>query len=225
MGIPAQASVYWVITRHRRQRRRGTNLNEIEDLISVLQRDQKTEEDMLLWKNKGNQFKTTFSSKATWNLIRREQPKVDWYKGVWFRHATPKYAFMTWLSVHDRLSTGDRMLQWTNVPPASHACVFCQLPVETRDHLFFSCGYSSQVWKALVYTLLGTRYTTVWADIMTLVKTENWTDPTSLFLLRYCFQITLHSIWKERNSRKHGDRSRQPTQLIRFIDKGVRNRV
>jgi len=33
-------------------------------------------------------------------------------KGVWFSEATPKFSFITWLAMHDRLTTGARMRTW-----------------------------------------------------------------------------------------------------------------
>lgn len=44
------------------------------------------------------------------------------------------------------------------------------------------------------------------------------------FTIRYLFQATVHSIWRERNQRRHGEAHSTPMQLVKFIDKGVRNR-
>jgi len=47
------------------------------------------------------------------------------------------YAFVTWLVVKNRVATGDRMMKWKH--NVNTSCVFCNDPVETRDHLFFEC--------------------------------------------------------------------------------------
>lgn len=57
-------------------------------------------------KNRGSKV---FSTKAIWELIRSEQNTIDWYRGVWFPYATPKYSFITWLAIHDRLTTGQKL--------------------------------------------------------------------------------------------------------------------
>ncbi|WZZ49694.1 hypothetical protein YC2023_049801 [Brassica napus] len=38
-------------------------------------------------------------------------------------------------------------------------------------------------------------------------------------------QCSIYSIWRERNGRKHGETHQSSTSLLKFIDKGVRNRI
>ncbi|KAH0914653.1 hypothetical protein HID58_029099 [Brassica napus] len=47
---------------------------------------------------------------------------------------------------------------------------------------------------------------------------------TDSCLLRLSFQAVIHSVWRERNSRKHTGVYRTAQQLTRFIDKTIRNR-
>ncbi|KAF8083668.1 hypothetical protein N665_0759s0019 [Sinapis alba] len=56
------------------------------------------------------------------------------------------------------------------------------------------------------------------------VNKGNW-NKTQLFLLRYVFQATLSTIWKERNGKRHGKNPNSPAALIRCIDKLVRNQI
>ena len=125
-----------------------------------------------------------------------------WNRGVWFKHATPKYSFHIWTAMRDRLSTCDRMLKWN--PTINPICVLCQQSMETRNHLFFSCSYSSQILQKLVRGLLQSRYTDEWEDIVTLLL-DNRQEYVRLLLSRYTFQATAHTIWWERNMKKHGD--------------------
>ncbi|KAL0011059.1 hypothetical protein SO802_006167 [Lithocarpus litseifolius] len=46
-----------------------------------------------------------------WNCVRKKCPKVKWWKMIWFPIAIPKHSFRGWLTVQNRLSTKDRMLQ------------------------------------------------------------------------------------------------------------------
>lgn len=59
----------------------------------------------------------------------------EWSKGIWFTHATPRFAFIAWLACHNRLATGDRMLRWGG--NVNVACAFCEEMVESRNHIFF----------------------------------------------------------------------------------------
>ena len=44
-------------------------------------------------------------------------------------------------------------------------------------------------------------------------------------LLKMVFQTSIYHIWKERNGRRHQSGSRSADQVIRTIDKAVRNRI
>ena len=79
-------------------------------------------------------FKPVFSTRNTWYHIRQSAPTVSWCDSVWFSNSTPKYAFMAWLTMLNRLTTGDRMLLWNINIDAG--CVLCNQHLETREHLF-----------------------------------------------------------------------------------------
>lgn len=165
-------------------------------------------------------FKPKFSTSNTWLLLRQPAPTVAWHSSNWFSHATPKYAFMARLAVHNRLSTGDIMLSWNVGNDAT--CILCTQHLETRDQLLFSCSYSREVWSRLVKRLFPARYSDQWHDIMATLADKN--IPTlKLYLLRYTFQATLHSIWRERNNRRHGSQSTPTGRLISMIDRTIRN--
>jgi len=50
-------------------------------------------------------------------------------------------------------------------------------------------------------------------------------DATTRFVFRYVFQNTIHSIWRERNERRHGETPSRTQKIIRLIDKNIRNRL
>ena len=129
---------------------------------------------------------------------------------------------MSWIAAHDRLATGDRILQWN--PQANANCIFCIFGAESRNHLFFYCSYSEKIWRNLVGRLMGRNYTCIWDEVLYLIST-NIGSRTKLFLLRYVFQVAIHTIWMERNSRRHGTVQKPPGILVKFIDKQTRNRI
>lgn len=124
--------------------------------------------------------------------------------------------------MRNRLSTYDRMLNWNST--INPICVLCQQSMETRNHLFFSCSYSSQIWQNLVRGLLQSRYTEKWGDIVTLLL-DSGQESVRLYLLRYTFQASAHTIWWERNRRKLGEKKLPYTLLLKTIDKNMRNRL
>ena len=64
----------------------------------------------------------------------------------------PRFAFITWLAVKDRLATGHRSRRWSQ----PQHCLYCGEPDETRDHLFFACPYTFTLWLKMVGNLFGT---------------------------------------------------------------------
>ena len=55
-----------------------------------------------------------FHDPQTWNLKRTHASRVPWFKGIWFKEATPKYSFLSWLAAHNNLLAGDRLLRWNH---------------------------------------------------------------------------------------------------------------
>lgn len=88
---------------------------------------------------------------------------------------------------------------------------------------FFECSYSQEVWTNLLRQLLLSRFTYKWQDIMVLLADRSQTT-LKLFLLRYSFQVTLYSIWRERNNRRHGSQPILASQLIKLIDRQIHNK-
>lgn len=76
----------------------------------------------------------SFVCADTLNHLRQKKAIVSWYSLIWRYHAILKQAFIPWLSVNNRLTTGDRLLAWGFKGDAS--CVFCKGMTECRDHIY-----------------------------------------------------------------------------------------
>lgn len=139
------------------------------------------ENDVVLWKGMNGKFNPTFNTRATWEDIREVQPKKDWYEAIWFPYATLKISLLTWLAMRNRVSTGDRMLNWKT--GANTSCSLCNDPLETRNHLFLTCRYSDEVWSKLTSKLLAQKVSTKW-DTITSLLTDRSLGKEHLLLLR-----------------------------------------
>jgi len=124
--------------------------------------------------------------------------------------------------VRNSLATGERMGQWKQY--ANTSCTFCKTQIETSDHLFFQCDYSRKVWNGLVRGLLLDKYSEKWQDIMLMLARKDF-NTTKSFILGYVLQNSIHSIWRERNARRHGEEPSPAERLIKLIDKNIRNRL
>lgn len=206
----------------RRRRHRSVLLNQMEDELESKKQSRNDREDTVLWRGKNDVYKASFSTKDTWHMTRTAVTTVSWHKGVWFTYGTPKFSFCAWLTARNRLSTGDRMLQWNRGALAT--CCFCNTVIETRDHLFFACGFISHIWEALARKLFKSQFSYDWHSLLNTIS-AGWHDRTESFVARYVFQATSYTIWRERNGRKHGETPNPAPILIKWIDRQVRNRL
>ncbi|XP_056850253.1 uncharacterized protein LOC108824527 [Raphanus sativus] len=87
-----------------------------------------------------------------------------------------------------------------------------------------ACPFTETIWRNLSRKLLGRQYSPNWSQVLALVS-ANQVSGVTKYLLRYVFQVSVHTIWLERNGRRHGNMQRPSCILIKFIDKQVRNRI
>jgi len=211
------------LSTHRRRHHCNEALNKVEEEMASLNlRSTQTGRDISFWKRNNGAFKHSFSSKDILHAIRVPNPICELYKGVWFPNSTPKYSFITWIAFRNRLATGEKLVKWNN--DANGGCSFCDEAMETREHIFFSCPYSSAVWSALTKDLLGQLFTTSW-ESMTALLTDPPRPKVHMFVLRYVFQLSIHTLWRERNGRRHGASPIPSSKLAKLIDKNVQNRL
>ncbi|XP_018474115.1 uncharacterized protein LOC130507406 [Raphanus sativus] len=222
MGIPLNATVADSM-KHRRRSHRVQLLNRVEVEIERVKESRGVEEDVSKWKNSKGKYKTKFSTKETWLSIREDHPLCYWYKAVWFKHATPRYSFITWVAMRGRLATGDRMLVWSGNIDAT--CVLCKNPLETIQHLFFECPYSAQVWEALMKGVMVDQYMGDWETLIRLIVDDTGWSKVKVFVMRYMFQATIYMIWRERNRRRHGEKAVPTMSMVSQLDKNMRNQL
>ncbi|XP_048617726.1 uncharacterized protein LOC125589247 [Brassica napus] len=223
LGIPRYATVsdaasggQWNI-----RRCRGYHLRAMIACInSVPAPAEDADEDRTLWRHGDGEYKEKFSSTATWEQLRGSNSKLQWCKVVWFRQSIPRFSFITWLAFKDRLATGARTRAWGIVQP----CLLCGEPDETRDHLFFACPFSFTVWLDLVGFILGPNANPDWTITINSI-TSNRRKETDRCLLKLALQASIHSIWRERNSRRHNNNPTSTGQMVHYIDKTIRNRL
>lgn len=88
---------------------------------------------------------------------------------------------MAWLSARDRLSTLDRIAKWNQ--GIDTTCVLCKAGPESRNHLFFECSYTGQVWEHIAKGILCNSFTNTWPEIMEIL-TDSTREKKSLFCIR-----------------------------------------
>ena len=72
-------------------------------------------------------------------------------KWIWESRSTMKIKVFAWLMLNDRLNTRDLLVRrhWRS-PQEDNTCPLCPAQAhEDRNHLFFTCQFSSRVWNYL----------------------------------------------------------------------------
>lgn len=65
--------------------------------------------DIPLWKQGPEIYTKKFSTWNSWNQILQVWDRVICHKSVWFPQRVPRFSFIVWLAIKDRLSTGVRI--------------------------------------------------------------------------------------------------------------------
>ena len=177
-------------------------------------------EDIIMWKHGNDDYRPTFSAARTWDQLRIKKSKVEWCRVVWFAQGVPRFSFITWLAIRNRLSTGDRMRAWGIV----QGCMLCGERDETRDHLFFACPYSYTIWEPLARPLIERNINPDWQWTVNRLQRMGGKSLDAI-LAKMLFQTVVYHIWRERNARRHQQSWKSTDQLSRLIDKAVRNRI
>ena len=115
--------------------------------------------DQWKWKSKSGQF----SYAGLWQNVRVKKDEVDWSNILWSRRGVPRKDFIAWLMMRGKLNTKDRLLSWGIVHDSK--CLFCD-GIESRDHLFMDCSFSSRLFKSLMCKLGYNGIQCSWSEVL-----------------------------------------------------------
>lgn len=141
--------------------------------------------------------------------------KVNWDHLVWSAHIPPKFSFFMWLLCHNSMKT-KQFLQRRGMQ-IDMSCCFCNFGVESSDHLFFSCGYSNQVWRSILTKYGFTRLPCSWTQELIWLRRNGSSRNRRSKLLRLCAACSVYVIWHERNNRLFSQTSRSAEDLVMSI--------
>ena len=121
--------------------------------------------------------------------------KVNWARVVWESWALPKHSFVLWLAVKGRLKTKDRLIFALDDPD----CNLCRCEIESHEHLFFECNWTSTLWGWVRNWLqIGNSLSTLPCAIRYLAVRRNHLKAR---MRRVALSLLIYLIWEERNSR------------------------
>jgi hypothetical protein len=156
-----------------------------------------------------------FTCAETWNYLRKKNGAVRWWPLVWHSFAILKQAFILWLALHNRLTTGDRLFAWGFKENVN--CGFCKAGIESRNHIFFSCGFSSRVWKICLQQCGLLNCSTSWSEVID-ERCITWKSKNLMgTICRLILSSAVYWIWWARNELKVGGQLLTEEQVLKQI--------
>lgn len=178
-------------------------------------------DDKYVWRPVEGIGNGAFSTKETWRALHAPPPEVFWHKVVSFAGRIPKHAFISWVAARNRMVTRDRLISWGLQVPA--VCVLCNGQNESRQHLFFDCAFSTQVWSHFLSRMNLTAPQEFEAVLRWLLAPSR--DKNITLIVRLVYQAVIHLVWKERNKRIHSNETKLPGTLIAEIKQMIKLRL
>lgn len=176
-------------------------------------------EDIYQWIINGSR-RNTFCSSMVYNIIRPPAPQVQWYPLIWIKHGIPKHKSMAWLFTLNRCPTRDRLLSWDL--QTDHLCLLCNREPESRDHIFFHCKYSFNIWNTLARKFHLPPTSPDWLDVIDgLLSISD--NAHRKYLSRLSWQAMIYEFWKERSGCLHRNTNRTTTSLLKVIESTIKN--
>ncbi|KAL9306427.1 putative reverse transcriptase zinc-binding domain-containing protein [Arabidopsis thaliana] len=127
-----------------------------------------------------------------------------------------------WVAHLNRLPTRQRLASWGVAP--SPLCCICSIAIESRDHLFLSCAFSSEIWKLVFMRLSPSLHLfNTWSELLSWLRSSSSSAPSTL--RKVTAQATIYHIWKQRNNVLHNLQSIPPLLIFNSIDREVRNTI
>ncbi|GJW88424.1 RNA-directed DNA polymerase, eukaryota, reverse transcriptase zinc-binding domain protein [Tanacetum coccineum] len=178
--------------------------------------------DTVLWKcNNGN--KKAFSVSQVWKDYCESLPKVTWGNLVWFSQCVPSHMFIVWLAIHGRLQTQDRILKWNQ--DHNMRCSLCDLCMDSHEHLFFKCPFSSRIWEALKLKINGADLPNEWDRLVNEMAARFKNRSIKSVVSKIAFGAAVYFIWQERNKRQFTREKRNSAELLETILETIRYRI
>ncbi|GJY95976.1 putative reverse transcriptase domain-containing protein [Tanacetum coccineum] len=131
-----------------------------------------------------------------------------------------RHAFLLWLVMHNSLKTQDRLKQWDvgiNTDLNLLRCSLCDLQADLREHLFFKCSYSTQVWATVRRLASMDNVPPVLQNIMLYLQPMAHKRIAKSIIGKILLAAAIYFIWIERNNRLFKDIKKNPEELCDMI--------
>ncbi|KAL4278467.1 hypothetical protein GQ457_03G009500 [Hibiscus cannabinus] len=149
-----------------------------------------------------------------WKQVREQRDKVPWHRLIWFSSHTPKHSIITWMALLDRLPTKSRLMRMGIIH--EDICLFCEAH-ESREHLFFDCGFSMSIWKCVLGKCCVQRDVLHWNEEVQWAICCLKGKSLIVLILKIAWSCFIYLIWEERNARQFRSHARSVEDIVEDI--------
>lgn len=142
---------------------------------------------------------------------------------MWFKQGIPRFSFISWLAMKSRLPTRDPLRNWGLNVQAD--CVLCSGFVESHDHLFFGCGFSSELWQGFNLGMGNHLPVLLHSFGAAVTSVSAFSRSATGVVAKLLSQAIVYSVWKERNSRIFTGVSSSAASVRAAVDRVMRDRL
>ena len=131
--------------------------------------------------------------------------EVWWWRPLWKLKCPAKTKLFMWCVLNNKVPTWDVLQKRSFQGPGW--CVMCKRELETTHHLFYTCCFSSEVWR-VVSTLVG--FNCQWEGDSIGAAWDSWWRRTPQKHLKILPLLVIWGIWLAQNKAIFKDTSSTP---------------
>lgn len=113
---------------------------------------------------------------------------------IWFKECVPRCSFITWLTLRVKLPTKDRLQRWGL--KMAMECVFCPSDIESHDHLFFECDFSTDIWCHFVSTIDSNPHLDLQSAASWIIQGRHQPHFPASIITKFILQTTIYLVEK-----------------------------
>ncbi|KAL0362182.1 UNVERIFIED_CONTAM: hypothetical protein Scaly_1173400 [Sesamum calycinum] len=145
-----------------------------------------------------------------YEYLRPKLPRQPWKASIWKAFIPPKYSFILWLGLRERLATRDRLAFLHEDP----SCSLCINSKESAKHLFFECPFSAYVWSHIRQWFGITRRMSTRLSAVKWLKKGKTGSSVQNKARHLALACTVYSLWRHRNEIIFEGKAPNPDGLV-----------
>ncbi|GJW46878.1 RNA-directed DNA polymerase, eukaryota, reverse transcriptase zinc-binding domain protein [Tanacetum coccineum] len=172
-----------------------------------------------------------------WNLISSKESEFIWYRigdgltaSAWFDswcHVGPISRIVTSRDIFRAgydlsTKTQDLLRHWDVNTRLVSSCSLCGGQPDSHNHLFFKCGYSTQVWDHMKDLAALSNVVGGYKDVVDFLTSYANRRSCKSVIAKLVFSASVYYIWQERNARLFSNQKRSSIQLTEIITSVIR---